>query len=88
MSQEKRTAYAAGVKFKVTLFAKKSNNCKAACHFTEHEKQVGEWKKKRLELSLTPVGKKAAFCGKEHFVPCTRGKISTLGNGVMAERVS
>lgn len=67
---------------------KKSNNCKAACHFTEHEKQVGEWKKKRLELSLTPVGKKAAFCGKEHFVPCARGKISTLGNGVMAELVS
>ncbi|BFZ08023.1 hypothetical protein BsWGS_11062 [Bradybaena similaris] len=84
MSQQKRTAYATGFKLKVIAFVEQSNNCMAARHFTMNEKQVREWRKKRLELSLLPVGKKAAR-GRKALFPALE---ETLAQWVMLSRQS
>lgn len=69
MSQKKRIAYAAEFKFKVIVLAKQSTKFgnMAACHFTINDRQVREQRKKKLELSMVPVGMKASQCGKALF---------------------
>lgn len=67
MPGQKRTAYAAGFKLKVVAFAEQSNNSMAARHFTVNEKLVRDWRKKKGELSLMPITKKAARGGMAMF---------------------
>ncbi|GIY69360.1 HTH CENPB-type domain-containing protein [Caerostris darwini] len=56
----KRNSYTADFKLQVIAFAEKHNNIVAARHFSVNEKQVREWRKKRLELEVIPKSKKAS----------------------------
>lgn len=60
MPGQKRFAYNAAFKLEVVCFAEQHNNSVAARHFSINEKQVREWRKKKVELAQMPTCQKAA----------------------------
>ena len=52
----RRNSYTANFKLQVVAFAETTNNNIAARHFSIHEKQVREWRKKQNVLSEMPKG--------------------------------
>lgn len=88
----KRNSYAANFKLQVIAFAESCNNSMAARHFSINEKQVREWRKRKLEIAEMPKAKKAARGSRPMFYELERRLVDWIQesrmNGLIITRTA